>query len=316
MSGTLDPLVQLADAEPLDVARFGGKGARLALLHQAGFTVPEAALLPSDALEDVLRPSPVQAILRSLNRATTDSGVLEQLSAQLLDVLEEAVLPPQLSGKITEWSRAIGPVAVRSSSAREDGSQQAGAGLYDTVLGVSTPEDIESAVIRVVASQFSPHAIAYWRGELSERNEMAVVLQRMLSPRASGVVFTCDPVTGNRNVAVLEACFGVGTSVVDGSGIAQRTTVRLSDYFVVSTDLRPPKQSVHFDQSEGRLIRTNGPGAIATEVLSTSEIHDLIESAIAIDTLIGSPVDVEWSIEDETLSILQARPVTAIGAFP
>jgi pyruvate,water dikinase len=200
--------------------------------------------------------------------------------------LPGGTVPEPLAEDLASCLDLLGPLAVRSSAIREDGIRKAAAGLYESVLDVASLAELGTACRTVVASQFSPAVRSYLgaAGELP-RNEMAVVLQKMLRPEVSGVIFTSDPVRGRDDVFVLEACAGLGTAVVRGEA-SERATVR----------------------RDGEVEeRYAGPGGA---VLSEAQTVALTETAAAVESLFGMPVDVEWSIEGGRLFLLQARPIT------
>lgn len=184
-----------------------------------------------------------------------------------------------------------GRVAVRSSATAEDLPDASFAGQQDTYLDVEGADDLLTAVRRCWDSLWTDRAVAYRRdrGIDDDGVHMAVVVQRMVDPRAAGVLFTANPVTGTRGETVLDAVPGLGTAVVDG-------TVR-PDHYVVAAD-----------------GGTEGPD---DGCLSPEEVTALHAAGQRFQRHFGSPQDVEWALDrDGTPWILQSRPVTTLFPLP
>ncbi|MDP2774264.1 MAG: PEP/pyruvate-binding domain-containing protein, partial [Nocardioides sp.] len=171
-------LVELSDVND---ARFGGKALGLAELSGRGFEVP-AAFVIAHADPDALPPG------------------LEERYGELV-------------------AAGAGAVAVRSSAAGEDGAESSFAGQYETVLGVRSYDELVAAVRRCVASTGLDRAVAYQAhsGLAEPLPTMHLVVQEMVEARAAGVVFTADPTSARRDLAVVDAVAGLGEALVDGS---------------------------------------------------------------------------------------------------
>jgi phosphohistidine swiveling domain-containing protein len=175
-----------------------------------------------------------------------------------------------------------GPFAVRSSGVAEDDAQHSYAGIYETVLDVSADE-LPAAMDRVLASARAARVAEY---EPGTNGRMAVIIQRMVHPAAAGVVLTADPINGDRRSCVVTAVRGIGERLVSGAA--------LGDEWVVGDDGAIPRR-----QPE-RAIDRRQAMQVAREARRIADAR-------------GTPQDIEWAIEaDETLWILQARPMTAL----
>ncbi|MCT1354986.1 PEP/pyruvate-binding domain-containing protein [Gordonia sp. p3-SID1431] len=177
------------------------------------------------------------------------------------------------------------PVAVRSSAVGEDGDDQSFAGQYDTVLGVDTVDRFVDAVRACADSVHSLRASSY-SGNASAT--MNVVVQRMVDARAAGVVFTADPVSGRRDLTVIDVVSGLGEALVDGT-VAP-------DHVVLDAD--------------GTAVVNE---TVAAPVLSPVEIAAIQSGARRAEQEWGRPMDLEWAI-DKSGGIwwLQARPITTL----
>jgi phosphohistidine swiveling domain-containing protein len=214
--------------------------------------------------------------LLATNTRVPDGFVLTTLGAGL-PVAERSAL-------VHDAARALGdgPFAVRSSGVAEDGFERSFAGAFETVLDVPLAE-VAPAVERVLVSGRSDRAERYAGGV---DQAMAVIVQRLIRPRAAGVVFTADPVSGDRDAVVITAVRGSGDQLVSGTVLGDEWVVRDG----VATVRRQPERAI----SEAEA------GVVAGE-------------ARRIAAARGTPQDIEWAIDaDARLWILQARPMTAL----
>jgi pyruvate,water dikinase len=176
-----------------------------------------------------------------------------------------------------------GPFAVRSSGITEDGADRSFAGMYETVLDVDAA-DVVGAAERVLASARDARVAAYEPG--AARNPIAVLVQAMVRPAASGVALTADPIGGDRGTTVVTAVRGVGERLVSGEAMGDEWSIVAG----TATARRRPERAIDRTQAL----------AVATEARRIADRR-------------GAPQDVEWAIdEDGVLWILQARPMTAL----
>jgi len=257
-------LISLDDPACINPDLVGSKAATLAQLKQAGFDVPDGVVLTTTAFEDSMRDA-------------TDGT---KKVAMLPSSVEEALL--SVSNRFGEAA-----VAVRSSSIGEDLAASSFAGLYETVLGVTGPVQLEAAVRRVWASAFSEPVVGYRTERQLDRAGMAVLVQQQIDADAAGVAFTAHPVTGARDMTVINAVEGLGDRLVGGESSAEE--------WLVSDGLRPQRTS-----TTGR-------------ALSEQHAIDVARLAGEIEAMLGPPQDIEWAIQAGRVWLLQARPITALG---
>jgi pyruvate, water dikinase len=264
-------VVPLLDAD----GECGGKAAALGVLLRASLPVPPGWVLTG------LRPE-----------AEHDPALLAVVTVAL----------ERLGG---------GAVAVRSSAPDEDGPATSWAGVLETVLGVRGPEAVTDAVLACVASTTGPPAVAYRRRLGRPATVVAPVLvQSLVAADCSGVLFTRHPVTGAEEVLV-EASYGLGTSVVTGAVEPDRVTVRGD-----AVDVEVGDKASRLDAVDGRLVRTDVPPLDrARPCLTEDQVHRLVDLGAAAVDLLGGPQDVEWALVGDDLWLLQSRPITgAAGA--
>lgn len=281
-----DGAVRQAD----DLARFGGKGANLVRLREAGLPVPPFVLLGTheyrafvaehdldQAIDDALNLPPGAASERI--RASFRRPVAEE-QARRIAQLVEPLLP--------------GPVAVRSSATAEDLPDASFAGQQDTFLDIEGLDDILTAVVECWSSLWTERAIAYRHSHQVDHAEvsLAVVVQEMVPAEAAGVLFTADPLSGRRGVVSIDAVAGLGEKLVSGQ---------------VTPD--------HYE--------VDGAGAVTTwqihggrSVLSMAQVRGLAALGRRIEGAMGAPQDIEWVTVGDRLSVVQSRPITSLFPVP
>jgi len=169
---------------------------------------------------------------------------------------------------------------------------------------------------RCWASLFTERAVAYRkRNGIDHRTvEMAVVVQAMIIPKASGVLFTADPVTGNRNVASIEATFGLGEALVSGSVNADRYRAR--DGELLDRTVARKQVAVHASPGGSTRVETLEPARQTQPVLTDQQVLQLVGLGRRIESHFGCPQDIEWCLDDDGFQIVQSRPITTIFPIP
>jgi phosphohistidine swiveling domain-containing protein len=238
----------------------GGKGRTLARLYQAGYRVPDGfVVLPGAFAGDALQADAwahVQTYLARLRQGRGDCSF-----------------------------------AVRSSAISEDSYQASFAGEFETVLDVRTDEDIRKAIDTVRRSRHAARVQAYIQAQGLEQKDhdsaipMAVIIQRLIHPDYSGVLFTVDPVTGNLAQMAGNFVQGMGEKLVSGQANAQAFT---------------------FDRPKGSY---SGPLELARVA------RELYGNACGLEDELASPQDIEWAVAGRHLYLLQSRPITTLRGY-
>ena len=286
----------------------GGKGWNLARLVRYGFAVPPGGVVPTSVYTELFRAPAVAALAAPLGAATLDDIGSHELAARL-DALRELVIrtgvSPATRAAVGRFLEQAGleqrPLAVRSSAVAEDGAVTAFAGIHESYLGVTGLDAVCAAVSRCFASLWTPRAVAYRRraGVADDATPCAVVICEMVGdardgPAAAGVAFSCDPVTGERQVVTIELAAGPGDAVVRGTVAPQQYAVRRIDL-------------------ETEVARLDGAGH--APVLQDWEIEALARIIVRVHWALGdgdAPQDVEWAWDGRTFWMLQSRPVTRL----
>jgi pyruvate,water dikinase len=285
-----------------DAASAGGKAANLGELIAAGVDVPPGFCLTVSAYRAALADAldRIAELAARLDPQMSEEA-LEDTSRAIRLAVEQAQLPDALRAELAEaygqLRRDAPAVAVRSSAVAEDSAVASFAGQYTTELGVTTLGELLEAVTRCWTSLWSVRAIQYrWRrGVPSSEACMAVVVQAMVEPDASGVLFTVDPVTGGGDSIVIEASRGRGEAVVSGLVVPDR--------FVVS------KRRLRIERSD--LAAAGAAAGGAPPSLSAERAVALARIGRQIEAHFGGPQDVEWAVSADRCAILQTRPITS-----
>ncbi|MCL2770420.1 MAG: hypothetical protein FWD42_09990, partial [Solirubrobacterales bacterium] len=313
------------DLERIDraqVALAGAKAAHLGELSRiAAIRVPPGFCVPTRAFARAMAevPSIDDRLDRLSGLQPDDHDAIRALSAEVRGAVEAIAMPDELVAAITRALARLGEqgaYAVRSSATGEDLPSASFAGQQDTYLNVVGPATIVSHVRRCWASLFSERAVSYrLRNGLHHRNvQMAVIVQRMVFPRAAGVLFTADPVTSNRRVASVEAGWGLGEGLV--CGLVNADVHRVRDGAVIARTIATKPLAIHASPSGGTDQRPVEPERQQMPALTDAQVLRLVQLGRRIEAHFGRPQDIEWCLDDNGFQIVQSRPITTLFPIP
>ncbi len=294
-------VLDLHETDRTQIALVGGKAAQLGeLTRLEGVRVPPGFCVTTDAYRRIVADAPSlgDRLDRLARLAPGDREAIRALAAEIRRAIEAVAIPDDLAAAITRALARLGAhdaYAVRSSATAEDLPTASFAGQQDSYLNVVGTAAVLEHVGRCWASLFTERAVTYrLRNGIDHRAVwMAVLVQRMVVPRAAGVLFTADPVTGNRKVASVEATSGLGEALV--SGLVNADVYRVRDGEVVAT--APERQ--------GR------------PALTDAEAVRLARLGRRIEAHFGRPQDIEWCLADDgELHVVQSRPITTLFPIP
>ncbi|WP_396612536.1 PEP/pyruvate-binding domain-containing protein [Haloferax sp. S1W] len=300
----------------------GGKGANLARLVEAGFRVPAGFCVTTVAYETFVDDPELQQAIRTLDELDpAEADRIAATSETVRSKLQARALPGPVREAIASELERVGAnsYAVRSSATAEDLPTASFAGMHDTFLGVSGQSAVLDRVRECVASLFTERAVSYrLRNNVSSAEvAMAVVVQEMVDSEAAGVLFTADPVSGNRNVASVDANYGLGDTVVAGdvspdSARIDRRTGEVLEYEVGDKThvLREGSQTA------GTELVGLDPEQRTGRVLSNADLRELTSLGEAVEAVLGVPQDIEWALVDDEFVLLQSRPITSLFPIP
>jgi rifampicin phosphotransferase len=304
------------------VAAVGGKGAHLGELSRLeGVRVPPGFCVTTDAFRRIVADASfIHKRLHELCRLESDDReAIHTLSAAVRQGIEAVVVPDDVAAAITRALAELGEhgaCAVRSSATAEDLPTASFAGQQDTYLNVAGATAILQHVRRCWASLFTERAVTYrLRNGFDHRKvHMAVVVQRMVFPRASGIMFTADPVTGHRRAGTVEAAFGLGEAVV--SGLVNPDVYRVRDGDVIARTIGAKQLAVIPSAAGGTEERMVETERQVQPALSDAQVVELVELGRRIEAHFGSPQDIEWCLGEDGFRIVQSRPITTLFPTP
>jgi pyruvate,water dikinase len=313
-----------------DAAAFGGKSANLGELLAAGILVPPGFAIGADGFREFVAQTGLEGLLHETSSRVTP-GDVEAIGAAAKAIGEAMRFAPLPDGVRTEIERRYGeleessggerpPVAVRSSALGEDSAEASHAGQQESFLWVRGVDQVCDAVRDCWVSLYSAPAIGYRAALGGEGAEPAigVAVQAMVDAEVSGVLFTCNPVTGDPSMVAIDASYGLGIAVVGGE--------LTPDHYLVSKVTREVVRRTVSTKHVEYVPDAAGHGTVRMEVpsprrdepcLDEPRLEALVEVARSIERHYGSHQDVEWALArghalPKALVVLQARPVTTI----
>ena len=310
-------IVPLEATSPTDRPRIGGKGYALYRLQAGGFPVPSAVCVTTALYRAYLSRTGVgERILMELNRKQFKDLRWEEIwdsALRIRNLFVRKDLPRALKAPLRKALQARfgdSPVAVRSSAPEEDAAAVSFAGLHESFLNVRGAEAIIESIRKVWASLWSDAALLY-RQELKlgvDKSAMAVVVQQLVTGRVSGVAFSHNPV--NAAQGVVEAVHGLNQGLVDGAVAPDRWLLERRRRQIAGHTAAARRQWAVADRSGVRLEAL--PAKLQPQApLNATEVLQVFDLALAAQDHFQAPQDVEWTIADGKLHLLQSRPITS-----
>jgi phosphoenolpyruvate synthase/pyruvate phosphate dikinase len=273
----MQSMKQLSKVDSSMVGLVGGKAASLGELITAGITVPPGFVITTEVYGKVISPKLKKAIFEGFDKLGAER------------------------------------VAVRSSAVAEDSASASWAGQLDTYLNV-TKEGLIDAIQKCRASITSAHAREYadYNQVADSDRAVAVIVQAMVDSEVSGVLFTANPVTNNKDEIIIEAIYGLGEMIVQGLVTPDNWTISKQTGSVVSSSSRRQPKMLIYQSGKNRTVKI--PDAKQQQpTLSHAQIQQLTQLAIQIEQHYSSPQDIEWAIAKNKLYVVQSRPITTLA---
>ncbi len=314
--------VQFREVDKNDISLVGGKGANLGEMTRAGIPVPPGFIVTSAAYfrfldQNNLRPK-IKSILSSLDVEKPE--VLEAASKKAQKLILSSRLPDDLSREIVKNYLKLGsafrhaPVAVRSSATAEDLPDASFAGQQESYLNVIGESNVIERVRSCYASLFGARAIYYRVQKKFDHFKVgiAVPVQKMVNSEKSGVMFTVDPISGNRNYLIIEAIWGYGDYIVQGVVTPDHYEVYKPEIKIIRKELAEQKIMEIGASSEVKRVKIKAKFQ-KTFKLSDRQIVELAKIGRKIHDHYYFPQDIEWAFERGKFYITQSRPITTLN---
>lgn len=310
------------DSSDATLAVVGGKGANLSRLTRAGFPVPPGFLITTGAYRAFVQANDLQAQIVAL--ASERANTSEDRSAAIRGLFEQGRIPLEVAATIQSayaellhTSGVSRPVAVRSSATAEDLPGASFAGQQDTYLNVRGEQAVLDAVQRCWASLWTARALEYRtrQGIDPSTVSLAVVVQVMVPAKASGILFTANPINGSRDEIVLDAAWGLGEAIVGGLVtpdhiVADKASGAIRQIAISDKAVMTVPTATGTEEREVTDSKRHEP------VLNAAQVAELAKLGAAIEMHYGAPQDIEWCLADSTFYVVQARPITTLPPEP
>jgi phosphohistidine swiveling domain-containing protein len=306
-------LKRIESIVPRRASGYGGKARGLAALARAGFPVPAAYAMPgwvgdsffSSVLEIEDRP---RALLRS-------PYVPDSRLQSIAERVRAATLPQDVVRGVTDALLAMTDegatsFAVRSSAMHEDQEGASAAGMHSTLLNLTREDEVLDAIQLCWSGLFRPRVLSYLRTLGDDVPvSVGVVIQAMVPAEVSGVLFTVNPLTGDTGELVINAAYGLGSSVVDGRVTPDTYRVDKATGQLRDQILGDKAQQTVLEPSGGVREVAVAPAQRECPALSEQQLLHLRDLAIRVESHFGDARDVEWGIAEQQVYVLQARPI-------
>ena len=291
------------------IKHIGGKASNLLRLSKSGFNVPDWYVIPASYFERYYEGSRMDNLKAQFNKGLK----IDELSRSLKGViLHDGTLKENIERDIIRViDEDIFPVSVRSSALNEDSEALSYAGQFSTFLNVTDKNSLSEYILQCLASQYDRRNMVYKRLNKQEKifQGLAVIIQKMVSSQKSGIIFTADPTTGNKNKIVINGSYGQGEGVVSDSVKSDMYVYdKIENKFEYRIESK--KEFVDLNEKGGLIKRSVAEDKIDQPVFTEVELKEIINTASKIEDIFGTPQDIEFAMDKEKIYILQARSIT------
>ncbi|MED1114627.1 phosphoenolpyruvate synthase [Bacillus paramycoides] len=315
-------VLDFQEIEKTQLSLVGGKGLNLGELSNIqGIQVPEGFCVTTVGYEKAIEQNEgFQALLNQLTRLKIeDRDRIGEISKKIRGTIMEVEIPSNVAEVVARYLSRFGnehAYAVRSSATAEDLPYASFAGQQDTYLNIIGKEAILQHVRKCWASLFTDRAVIYRMQNGFEHSQVSicVVVQRMIFPQASGILFTADPITSNRKVLSIDASFGLGEALV--SGLVSADNYKVKEGEIVDKMIATKKLAIYALKEGGTETKQIDPTQQKIQTLTEQQILQLARIGRQIEAYFGCPQDIEWCLVDDIFYIVQSRPITTLYPIP
>ncbi|MDV4151335.1 phosphoenolpyruvate synthase [Clostridium sp. AL.422] len=315
-------VISFNQIEKTKISMVGGKGANLGELSRINeIAVPEGFCITTEAYKKITRDNlKFNTLLDELSHLRIeDSEEIRKISKEIRTIIESLSISEDITDEITKYIQQFGKedsYAIRSSATAEDLPTASFAGQQDTYLNIIGIEAILKHISKCWASLFTDRAVTYriQNGFDHRKVQLSVVVQKMVFPKASGILFTADPVTSNRKMLSIDASFGLGEALV--SGLVNADIYKVNDGEVVYKKISTKNLAIYALKDGGTEEKNIDAEQQNIQVLTDDQILELEKIGRKIEKHFGCPQDIEWCLDDSKFYIVQSRPITTLYPIP
>ncbi|MGX5478461.1 phosphoenolpyruvate synthase [Bacillus thuringiensis] len=315
-------VLDFQEIEKTQLFLVGGKGLNLGELSNIqGIQVPEGFCVTTVGYEQAIgKNGAFQTLLNQLAMLKIEErDQIGEISKKIREVIMAVEIPVDVVESVAHYLSHFGDehaYAVRSSATAEDLPYASFAGQQDTYLNVIGKENILQHIKKCWASLFTDRAVIYRMQNGFDHNQVSicVVVQKMVFPEASGILFTADPITSNRKVLSIDASFGLGEALV--SGLVSADNYKVKEDEIVEKVIATKKLAIYGRKEGGTETKKISPNQQKVQTLTEQQILQLARIGRQIEAYFGCPQDIEWCLVDDTIYIVQSRPITTLYPIP
>lgn len=300
----------------------GGKGLNLGELSRIQeIRVPEGFCVTTEAYKRIIANNEeLNLLLEQISQLKADDRArISELSLKIRRIIESVEIAKDIQEGIFHYLSKFGEdqaYAVRSSATAEDLPLASFAGQQDTYLNIIGKAAILQHISKCWASLFTDRAVIYRMQNGFEHRKvyLSVVIQRMVFPQASGIMFTADPVTANRRVLSIDASFGLGEALV--SGLVNADIYKVRNGSILDKKIANKKLAIYALKEGGTQEQEIEPGLQNRQTLTDQQILQLELMGRKIEAYFGAPQDIEWCLAEDAIYVVQSRPITTLYPIP
>lgn len=315
-------VLDFQEIEKGQLSLVGGKGLNLGELSNIqGIQVPEGFCVTTVGYEKAIEQNEeLQTLLQQLTKLKLeDRAQIGEMSKEIREVIMAVQIPTDVVEAVTQYLSRFGnehAYAVRSSATAEDLPYASFAGQQDTYLNIIGKEAILQHVRNCWASLFTERAVMYRMQNGFEHNQVSicVVVQKMVFPEASGILFTADPITSSRKILSIDASFGLGEALV--SGLVSADNYKVKEGKITETMIATKKLAIYAVKEGGTETKQIDSAQQKIQTLSERQILQLEQIGRQIEAYFGCPQDIDWCLARNTFYIVQSRPITTLYPIP
>ena len=315
-------VLRLQDVDKTKFMLAGGKGANLGELARIkGINVPDGFCVTTQVYKKITEKNEeLASLLDELTHLKVEAKEsISKISAKVRMIVERTPIPKKIEEDIGRCLKNFSEkdsFAVRSSATTEDLLTASFAGQQDTYLNIIGKDKILKHVSKCWASLFTDRAVIYrMQNGFDHRHVyLSVIVQRMVFPQASGILFTADPITCNRKLLSIDAGFGLGEALV--SGLVSPDNYKVKEGKVVDKIIATKKLAIQARKQGGTETQPIDTDHEKLQTLTEQQILQLASIGKKIEAHFDWPQDIEWCLADDTFYIVQSRPITTLYPIP
>lgn len=312
----------LHEIEKTQFSLVGGKGLHLGELSKIqGIQVPEGFCVTTVGYQKAIEQNEtLQELLDQLAMLKVeDRDQIGNISRKIRQIIMEVDIPSDVVKAVAHYLSQFGEehaYAVRSSATAEDLPHASFAGQQDTYLNIIGVDAILQHISKCWASLFTDRAVIYRMQNGFDHSQvyLSVIVQRMVFPQASGILFTADPITSSRKVLSIDAGFGLGEALV--SGLVSADCYKVQDGQIIDKRIATKKLAIYGRKEGGTETHQIDSDQQKAQTLTDEQILQLARIGRQIEAHFGQPQDIEWCLARDTFYIVQSRPITTLFPIP